>query len=188
MKSPSPAEPRAVVHDDHAEIHPRNVLKDRALTRVRQNPLESVDMVNRAQKALEALAGNFTDWMLSETRRLTEHFDGFERGPMDDEAYKSLFIVAHDVRGQAMQLGYPLAGQIAAGLCDLLQNHRLNPVPPIILRRYVEAVASIVRSGVKDEANAVAVELARELNRLVSENRKRNAGAASSKMAPGEAD
>jgi hypothetical protein len=180
MKSPSAAEPRTVVHDDHAEIHPPNTLRERALTRVRQNPLDSAEMVNRAQKALEALASNFTDWMLSEVRRLTEHFEGFERGPMDTEAYKSLFIVAHDVRGQAMQFGYPLAGQIAAGLCDLVQNHKTNPVPAIILRRYVEAISSIVRSGVKDEANAVAVELARELNRLVTENRKRNAVATSS--------
>jgi hypothetical protein len=53
-------------------------------------------------------------------------------------------------------------------------------VPPAILARYVEAISSIVRAGVKDEANAVAVELARELHRLVTENRRRNASEAAS--------
>jgi chemotaxis protein histidine kinase CheA len=175
-----PNEPRTVVHGDHSEIHPPDTLRAKALTKVRGNPLEIVEMITRADKALAALSSNFAEWMLNEVRRLTEAFAQFDAGPKDDAAYKALFVVAHDVRGQALQFGYPLAGQIAAGLCDLIQNRATNPVPAMILGRYVDSIASIVRAGVKDEANAVAVELARELNRLVTENRKRNAAQAAS--------
>jgi hypothetical protein len=172
MKRLDPAAPKEEQHGDHTVIHPPNTLRAKALTKVRSNPFEQQEMVRRADKALEALSSNFTEWMLSEVKRLTDHFEQFDTGPREVEDYKSLFLVAHDVRGQAMQFGYPIAGQVAAGLCDLLQNH--VPVPPVILRRYVEAVSSIVRSGVKDEVNAVALELARQLNKLVADYRRDN--------------
>jgi hypothetical protein len=173
MKHLDPAVPKEEQHGDHSVIHPPNTLRAKALTKVRQNPLEAAEMVRRADKALEALSTNFTEWMLNEVRRLSEHFEHFDAGPRDVEDYKDLFLVAHDVRGQALQFGYPLAGQIAGGLCDLLQNKA--PVPPVILRRYVEAISSIVRSGVKDEVNAVALELAKHLTKLVSDYRQENA-------------
>lgn len=170
MKRLDPAAPTEEQHGDHSVIHPPNTLRAKALTKVRGSPLEQAEMVRRADKALEALSSNFNEWMLSEVRRLSDHFEHFDSGPREPEDYKSLFIVAHDVRGQAMQFGYPIAGQVAAGLCDLLQNQ--VPVPPLILRRYVQAVASIVRSGVKDEVNAVALELARQLNKIVADYRR----------------
>lgn len=175
MKRIDPAAPKEEQHGDHAVIHPPNTLRAKALTKVRGSPLEQAEMIRRADKALDALSGNFTEWMLSEVKRLSDHFEHFDAGPREAEDYKTLFLVAHDVRGQAMQFGYPIAGQVAAGLCDLLQN--AIPVPPLILRRYVQAVSSIVRSGVKDEVNAVALELARQLNKLVAEYRRDSAGA-----------
>lgn len=172
MRQLEPAKPETIVHDDHAEIRPPDTLRAKALTKVKQNPLEVVEMLKRADKALEALSTNYTDWMLNEVKRLSESFEVFDSGPRDVEAYKALFFVAHDVRGQAMQFGYPLAGQIAGGLCELLQSGMTNPVPPIILRRYVESISSIVRSGVKDEVNGVALELAKHLAKLVTDYRK----------------
>ena len=172
MRKFTPSLPETIQHADHAEIRPPDTLRAKALTKVRQNPLEVVEMIKRADKALEVLASNYTDWMLNEVKRLSESFEVFDAGPRDVEAYKALFFVAHDVRGQAMQFGYPLAGQIAGGLCELLQGGLTSPVPPLILRRYVEAISSIVRSGVKDEANAVALELAKHLVKLVTDFRR----------------
>lgn len=170
MKQLDPAAPTEEQHADHSVIHPPNTLRAKALTKVRSSPLEQAEMVRRADKALEALSSNFNEWMLSEVGRLNEHFELFDAGPREADDYKALFLVAHDVRGQAMQFGYPIAGQVAAGLCDLLQNQ--VPVPPLILRRYVQAVSSIVRSGVKDEVNAVALELAKQLNKIVADYRR----------------
>lgn len=172
LKTLKAAEPQRTVHEDYTEIRPPDTLRARALVRSHKGPNETLEMINRAEKALEALAPNFKEWMLSEVKRLTDHFEHFDASAKDADDCKSFFLVAHDLRGQAMQFGYPIAGQIAAGLCDLLQNRSSLPVPPIILRRYVQAIASIVRSGVKDEVNATALELGRELGRIVAEYRK----------------
>src|SRR4051794_33199571 len=102
------------------------------MVRTHKGPMETLEMISRAEKALEALAPSFNEWMLSEVKRLTDHFEHFDASSKEPEDFKALFLVAHDVRGQAMQFGYPIAGQIAAGLCDLLQNRAALPVPPII--------------------------------------------------------
>ncbi len=76
---------------------------------------------------------------------------------------KSFYIIVHDVRGQALQFGYPIASQLAGGLCEQLERRSEGVIPAVIVRRYVESIASIVRAGIRDEANALAVELARTL-------------------------
>ena len=101
-------------------------------------------MIERADRALESLAPSFTEWMNNEVLRLFEAMDGFDASDQGEEASKAFYIVVHDIRGQALQFGYPIAGQLAGGLCDLLERRHEAPIPAIIMRRYVEAIASIV--------------------------------------------
>lgn len=172
MKKLSSLEPQRTVHADHSVIVPPNTLRAKALVRVKKDN-EVDEMIARADRALESLAPSFTEWMNNEILRLFEAMDQFERSDQGEEASKSFYIVVHDVRGQALQFGYPLAGQMAGGLCDLLEHRNEAPIPPVIMRRYVEAIASIVRTGIRDEANALAVELARTLAKVVNEYRAR---------------
>jgi hypothetical protein len=174
MKKIDPPEPEKTVHADHTVIVPPNTLRAKALSHVRQSPADVAQMVARADRALAALAPNFTEWMLSETKRLVDSYDAFEVGPREPEDVKAMFMVAHDIRGQALQFGYPIASQLAAGLCDLLQEG-MRDVPLIVLRRYVEAIGSIVRSGVRDEGNELALALARELSVVSAEFKARSA-------------
>jgi hypothetical protein len=169
--------PHKVVHDDHTVLHPPTTLRDKGLSKVRQTRKEFEETLARAEMALEALAPSFAEWMSSETRRLSDSLDVFENGPRDADALQSLFLVAHDFRGQAKQFGYPLAGQIATGLCELLQGDDALEIPLVILRSHVDAVCSIVRFGVRDEANEVALEMARALSRVLADYRTRQRGA-----------
>jgi chemotaxis protein histidine kinase CheA len=163
--------PHKVVHDDHTIVHPPTTLRDKALSKVRQSPKEFEESIVRAERALEALTPSFTEWMLSETRRLAHSFAAFEDSARDDDAVQALFMVAHDVRGQAKQFGYPIAAHLAEGLCDLLKSGSGEDMPITILRSYVDSISSMVRFGVRDEANEVALELSRSLARLVAEYR-----------------
>lgn len=172
MKKLSSLEPQRTVHADHSVIVPPNTLRAKALVRVKKDK-EVDEMIARADRALESLAPSFTEWMNNEILRLFEAMDQFEHSDQGEEASKSFYIVVHDVRGQALQFGYPLAGQMAGGLCDLLEHRNDTPIPAVIMRRYVEAIASIVRTGIRDEANALAVELARTLAKVVTEYRAR---------------
>lgn len=172
MKKLNALEPKRTVHADHSVIVPPNTLRAKALVRVKKET-EVDEMIARADRALEALAPSFTEWMNNEILRLFESMDQFEQSDQGEDAAKTFYIVVHDVRGQALQFGYPLAGQMAGGLCDLLEHRNEAPIPAVIMRRYVEAIASIVRTGIRDEANALAVELARTLAKVVTEYRAR---------------
>jgi hypothetical protein len=173
MKKLGSLEPQRTVHADHSVIVPPNTLRAKALVRVKKGQEEIDEMIARADRALQSLAPSFTEWMNNEILRLFEAMDQFEQSDQGDEASKSFFIVVHDVRGQALQFGYPLAGQMAGGLCDLIEHRGEAPIPAVIMRRYVEAIASIVRTGIRDEANSLAVELARTLAKVVTEYRAR---------------
>ena len=174
MKKLDPQEPEKTVHADHTVIVPPNTLRAKALSHVRQSPADVQQMIARADRALAALAPSFTEWMLSETKRLVDSYEAFEAGPREEEDVKAMFMVAHDIRGQALQFGYPIASHLAAGLCDLLQEG-MRDVPLVILRRYVEAIGSVVRFGVRDEGNEVALALARELGAVSAEFKARAA-------------
>ncbi|WP_293856721.1 hypothetical protein [uncultured Alsobacter sp.] len=175
-------EPEKQVHKDHTVIVPPNTLRAKALVRAKNGQQDIDEMIKRADRALEALAPSFAEWMGNEIHRLFEAISTFEASDRGPEAAKSFFIVVHDVRGQALQFGYPIAAQLAGGLCDLLERQEDIGLPPVIMRRYVEAIASIVRSGIRDEANALAVELARTLAKVVADYRAR---LAEGKIAPG---
>lgn len=175
-KLPEP-EPKRMVHKDHTVIVPPNTLKAKALVRAKNGQQEVDEMVSRADRALEALAPSFSEWMGNEILRLFEAIDTFEASDRGREAARSFFMVVHDVRGQAFQFGYPLAGRLAGGLCELLETQDDLPLPPVLMRRYVESIASIVRAGIRDESNAVATELVRTLSKVVADYRAKVAEA-----------
>lgn len=172
MKKLSP-EPERTVHKDHSVIVPPNTLRAKALVRAKNGQQDIDEMISRADRALEALAPSFAEWMGNEVLRLFDSIDVFEASDRGPEAAKNFFLVVHDIRGQAMQFGYPLASQLAGGLCELLEKQEDVPLPPVLMRRYVEAIASIVRYNIRDESNPVALELARTLAKVVADFRAR---------------
>jgi hypothetical protein len=88
--------PHKVVHDDHTILHPPLTLRDKALSKVRQSPKEFEEAIVRAERALDALAPSFTEWMLGETMRLADSFAAFEDGARDDDAVQALFLVVQN--------------------------------------------------------------------------------------------
>jgi hypothetical protein len=161
------------VHKDHTVIVPPNELRERALVKSRNGQQEIEELITRGNRALESLAPSFAEWMTNEMHRLFEAVAAFEHSDRGPEAAKTFFVVVHDVRGQALQFGYPLAARLAGDLCNLLERQEDLGLPPVIIRSYVEAIASIVRTGVRDEAHALAKELATTLTRVVSDYRAR---------------
>ncbi len=161
--------PHEDVHDDHVVVHPPTTLRDKGLSRAAMSPLELAEFLERGDKALDALAPSFGDWILGETWRLAESYEVFEAGPRDEAGAKALFIVTHDFRGLAKQFGYPLAAKLSEALGEVLQSPLANVVPAVILRSHVEAICAIVRSGVRDETNPTARAMVDSLASLMAE-------------------
>ena len=79
------------------------------------------DPVARAEQALAAISGDFSDWMLDECARLDAARRKVREIGLSKETRQELFLAAHDVKGDSGTLGYPevvpalINGGIAAG-------------------------------------------------------------------------
>jgi hypothetical protein len=164
---------------DHVVIRPRNLLKAKAAVLVEgKNKGVGFDdsAIRRAELALKALSVNFNGWMEESSRALAKARDDIrERGASDGRA-AALYRVAHDMRGQATTLGFPLAARVAASLSrlleelspDLLHGGALTP----LVDQHVDAVRAIVREGVskakQPTGEALTIELEAITERLIS--------------------
>ena len=140
------------------------------------------DAIARAEKALESLSENFHDWMEEEVEHLlaarqSAHSLGFSADSID-----TLFHAAHDIKGQAKTLGYPVAAHVAASLCRLIKGYA-DPrrLPQMLVDQHVNAIRAIVREHAHEAGRETAETLARCLSvvteeLLEAELARRNAG------------
>lgn len=166
MKKLKPAEPSVEVHSDHAVIRPPNTLRAKALTVVNDPNYDQAADIERADRAVEALAPSFEEWLVDDIEKLRAALVVFNASPKDAAAIRSFYLSAHDLHGSTMQLGYPLAGHIAGELCKLLEDWEQSPIPANVLEQYVDAIGSIVHGRVQNESDVLAREIVRALAHL----------------------
>ena len=159
-----PAEKR---FDDHSVIVPPHKLKN-VVMHTRGPTHIDMAVVERAEAALAELKDEFGVWMKSECDRIDAarraiHAKGLSRATAD-----GLFLPAHDIKGGASTLGYPLAERIAASLCRLLRH---APEPGRISRKlidhHVDTIRALVREEVQDPHNPYGLEIAERLAIMV---------------------
>lgn len=124
----------------------------------------ALSAIEKAEEALQALSVNFNDWMAEEAGVLSSSRDAVRVRPADPKARDKLFEAAHDLKGQAGTLGYPLAAEVCASLCRLLEScgDRCR-IPPRLIDQHVDAVCAMVRERAMGEANSVALALSEKL-------------------------
>ena len=145
--------------DDHSVIVPPHKLK-KAVTHARGAVNIDMSAVQRAEAALEELKTEFGEWMNAECERIEAarrqiHAKGLSRATVD-----ALFMPAHDIKGGATTLGFPLAERMATSLCRLLQ-HAPEParIPRSLIDHHVDAIRAVVREDVKNAHNPYGLEL-----------------------------
>lgn len=153
--------------DDHSVIVPPHKLK-KAVTHTRGPVQIDMSAVERAEAALAELKVEFGEWMNSECQRVDAarkliHTKGLTRATAD-----ALFLPAHDIKGGAATLGFPLAERIATSLCRLLKH---SPEPGKISRKlidhHVDAIRALVRENVQDPVNPYGLEISERLAIMV---------------------
>lgn len=158
---------------DHLVLRPPNKLKERATRRAPIRDSGDSGAIMRAEIALERLSQEFEDWMRIEMETLEEARAALALA-RDEPTIAALFRAAHDLRGQSSTFGYPLAGEIAEGLCDLVEYATPDTLPrQAVIDRHVEAIRAIVRENVRDRHHPVGVELAARLAALRADAAKR---------------
>ena len=125
---------------------------------------EKFNPIGAAEDALEKLSVHFDEWLDDQIKVLREaHAAGVAAG-FTPASVHEMFRAAHDLRGHAATLGYPLAGEIAGSLC-----HLFDYMPPggagarELVRLHVEAVRAVVAEKASDKEHKVGKPLAESL-------------------------
>lgn len=128
------------------------------------------ELISRAEVALENMREEFVEWIEEEIDDLTTALAEWCKTPTDPAAVSELFRRAHDLKGQATTLGYPIVGRIAASLCELLSIDGLDwQEITSLTTSHVNAVRAAVRDEIRDETNQTAGALATGLETAVAD-------------------
>lgn len=165
MKAPPPDKVEKGL--DHEIIHPRNVLRAKAAVIVDGPKGLDESAIRRAEQALQALSGNFNGWMEATCNALANARDALHKAEGDQASRGALHRAAHDVRGQATTLGFPLATRVGTSLCLLLEHTPAgtlsSPALSALIDQHVDAIRAITREGITQATHRIGERLAVEL-------------------------
>ena len=103
--------------------------------------------LDRAEKAIEAMAGDYLDWVASDLGTLEAAFatlvasDGADR-----DALKAVYRVAHEIKGQGGSFGFPLMTQIGNQLCNYVDTlgDAADARARVVIRLHIEALNLVI--------------------------------------------
>ena len=151
---------------DHEVIVPPNKLR-KAVVKHRAH---DVDPIGRAEQALADLSGEFAQWMEMECRRLHAARNQARNSGLSSKSCEELFRAAHDIKGQAATLGFPLIAPVAESLCRLLE-HTPEPsrIPLTLIDQHVDGIRAIAHKNTQGDAETTAIRLAYRLRQVTDE-------------------
>lgn len=143
-------------------LNPDNSLNRKAV--IPGAPGIDYEAIERAEQALSQLSASFNSWMVEECQNLSAARDNIRKNGPNRTSLDKLFHVAHDIKGQAATLGYPLAAGPATSLCNLLYDiPRPERAPQSLIDQHVDAICAIVRKNIQDVEHKTTVEISRRL-------------------------
>lgn len=164
-------------YGDHEVIVPENKLRKAVST----TPFAAGedDPVARAERALAELSSEFGSWMETECDRLDQARRTIIASGFTKAAKEKLFHAAHDIKGEAATLGFPLVAAVADSLCRLIEyTPDAMRIPIKLVDQHVDAVRAIHREYSRSNAEELAALLTGRLREvtdefLIAENRDR---------------
>jgi hypothetical protein len=144
---------------DHTVIVPPHRLSS-VITHTAEQGHFAIDVVARAEAALADIKHEFRAWMISECEALETARNVLRGDNTSAQARQKFFNSAHEIRGHAAVLGFPLAGQIAGVLCRLL-TYAPKPqlVPLDVIDSHVDAIRAVVREQIHMVNDRTGIEI-----------------------------
>ncbi|HEY4141158.1 MAG TPA: Hpt domain-containing protein [Pseudolabrys sp.] len=137
------------------------------------------DPVARAEAALAALSSQFGSMMDDECDRLDKARQNLAKDGFTKINKERIFHAAHDIKGEAATLGFPLVAAVADCLCRLIEySPDVTRIPLKLVDQHVDAVRAIHREYSRSNAEVLAAALTERLREvtdefLIHENRDR---------------
>jgi chemotaxis protein histidine kinase CheA len=123
--------------------------------------------IKRAEKAMEELKGEFSDWIAKDITHLSEAYGAFA-ADLSASCAGDLFRASHDLKGQAATFEYPLIARVASSLSKLMDEMGSpDKIPLALVQAHVEAIHVIHRDKIKDISDRTALTLVEELEARV---------------------
>lgn len=167
MASSKPSRPDVVTYGDHEMITPDTAKLRRTLRPAQPG---EPDPVAAAEEALKAISGDFSSWMNDECERLDAARNKVKKIGLFKATQQELFLSAHDLKGDALTLGYPECSPAADSLCRLIEHSPdLSKIPMAIIDQHVDAIRAIVREHNRADIGAIATALTGKLRAVTDE-------------------
>jgi len=125
--------------------------------------------MQRAEAAMQALSGEFGDWIATDVMALMDARQRYANTP-DAPARNALMRAAHDIKGQAPTFNYPLIARVAASLSRMIGELPQGAAIPLhLVDAHVNAIMVIHKNKMQDTQDRTAQALIAELDARVDE-------------------
>lgn len=106
--------------------------------------------IAKAEEALKAMAGQFSQWLDDEIVKLDKAQADIRAQGYNAQTAEALFFRAHDLKGLGTTYQYPLVTRMAASLCKLLDDPAKRlAVPALLIDAHVDAIKAVVRDKIQ---------------------------------------
>lgn len=116
-----------------------------------QKPVFDQKALVRADQTLKALSGSFDQWLEADVARLQAARISAEQHGWTDDGLHGVFCAAHNLKGMGATYGSPLATQLAASLCRLVETDAgktASRANPSLVSAHVDAIRAALRDNI----------------------------------------
>ncbi len=146
-------------------INPPNMLKAKVGGKL---PPADKALIERAERAVDNLKVEFSDWLGEEVTRLELYLVEVRKTGLDGELGEMLFTTAHDLRGLGTTYEFPIITRMAGSLSKLIDTEEKRASAPMsLIEAHVGAIRAAVVQNVRDDADPIGKALAEELEKQV---------------------
>lgn len=126
--------------------------------------------IARAEAAIKELSVEFDDWMKEEVQSLMAAYEDVRTHGLTQTHGNRLYLVSHDMRGQAQTLGYPLIGRYCASICKMFDAVTDATIIPLhAIDSHIGAISVAINNMIKDQEDATANAVLSKLEKEVLE-------------------
>ncbi len=147
-------------------IIPPNHLKKKVKITIVENG-EEREAIDNAESAMDAMADEFKQWLGDEVMRFDKCRNDMCAEP-NKKNLEALYVVGHDVKGQAETMGFPLITLVSASFCKLIEVWETPETFPLDqLNNHVDAIKVMLNNDIKDKNHPLGKKLTDSLINVV---------------------